>query len=120
MTDGPITIAETSAFIAQAKAVFSEEERQEVVNRIAADPKCGVLIPGSGGVRKVRMALPGKGKSGGARVVYFYHNDGIPLYLLAAFAKNEKANLTRAEIGALKIVTGAIVRAWEKRKEKKP
>ena len=115
MTDHLITIAETNAFITQAKALFTDDERHEVVNGIAADPKCGVLIQGSGGVRKVRVALPGKGKSGGARIVYFYHNDTIPLYLLAVFAKNEKANLTKAEQGALKKMTGAIVRAWEQR-----
>lgn len=115
MTDNPITIAETTTFIAQAKAVFSDDERHEVINRIASDPKCGVLVQGTGGVRKVRVALPGKGKSGGARVVYFYHNDTIPLYLLTVFAKNEKDNLSRAEQAAMKKVTEAIVRAWEKR-----
>jgi len=115
MSNERITIAETNAFIAQAKAVFSDDERQEMVNMIAANPKCGSLIQGSGGVRKVRVALPGRGKSGGARVVYFYHNDAIPLYLLAVFAKNEKDNLTKAECAALKKMTAAIVKAWNKR-----
>jgi len=115
MSDERITIAETNAFIAQAKAVFSDDERQDVVNMIAANPQCGALIQGSGGVRKVRVALPGRGKSGGARVVYFYHNDAIPLYLLAVFAKNEKDNLTKAERNALKNMTAAIVKAWNKR-----
>lgn len=115
MANDLITIAETNAFIAQAKAIFSDDIRHEVVNKIAADPRCGVLIQGTGGVRKVRVALPGKGKSGGARVVYFYHNETIPLYLLAVFAKNEKDNLTKAEQSAMKKVTEAIVRAWEQR-----
>lgn len=115
MTRNPITIAETSAFVAQAKAVFSDDERHDVVNKIAADPKCGVLIQGSGGVRKVRVALPGKGKSGGARVVYFYHNDTIPLYLLAVFAKNDKATLSKTELSALKKVTETIVSTWAMR-----
>lgn len=117
MTDELITIAETKAFIAQAKAVFSDDVRQEMVNTIAADPKCGALIQSTGGVRKVRVALPGRGKSGGARVVYFYHNDTIPLYLLAVFAKNEKDNLSKAERGALKKLTEAIVRAWHERSQ---
>ena len=115
MSDDLITIAETSAFIAQAKTVFSDDERHEVVNRIAADPTCGTLIQGSGGVRKVRVALPGKGKSGGARVIYYYYNDTIPLYLLAVFTKNEKANLTQAELSDLKKITTAIVSAWKTR-----
>lgn len=115
MSDERITIAETNAFIAQAKAVFSDDERQGVVNMIAANPLCGALIQGSGGVRKVRTTLPGRGKSGGARVVYFYHNDTIPLYLLAVFAKSEKDNLTKAECAALKKMTATIVQAWNQR-----
>jgi len=59
--------------------------------------------------------MVGRGKSGGARVVYDYHNDTIPLYLLAVFAKNEKDNLTKTECTALKKMTAAIVQAWHQR-----
>lgn len=118
MTNARITIAETNAFIAQAKTIFSEAERQEVINMIAANPKCGALIRETGGVRKVRIALPGRGKSGGARVVYFYHNGSIPLYLLAVFAKNEKDNLSKAERNELRKMTEAIIRLWNERMKK--
>jgi hypothetical protein len=117
MPDPGMTVAETSAFIAQAKDVFTDEEREDSVNMIAADPKCGEVMQGTGGVRKVRVALSGRGKRGGARVIYFYHDDGMPLYLLAVFAKNEKDNLSKAERNALKTVTGQIVAAWKKRRK---
>lgn len=111
-----VTVAETNAFIAQSKGIFTDEERQEVINVIASDPKCGDLIKGTGGVRKVRIALPGGGKSGGARVAFFYHNNDMPVFLFAVFAKNEKDNLTMAERNELKKVTAAIVTGWKKRK----
>lgn len=82
-----------------------------MVDRVAEDPECGVLIQGTGGVRKVRIALEGRGKSGGARVVYFFHNLDMPLYLLTIFAKNRKSSLTSAEKGGLKRLTTALVRA---------
>lgn len=71
MVDISTTVAETNAFIAQAKGVFSDRERLDVISMIAADPKCGAVMKGTGGVRKVRAPLSGRGKSGGARVVYF-------------------------------------------------
>ena len=51
----------------------------------------------TGGVRKIRWDLPGRGKRGGARVIYYYHGERLPVFLLAAYAKNEKANLTGSE-----------------------
>ena len=115
MTEKLITIAETQAYLAQAKGMLNAEDRQAVIDLIAADPKCGDLIQGTGGVRKVRIALMGRGKSGGARVIYFFHDKTIPVYLLAMFTKNEKANLTKAERNTLKTATTAIVKAWKTR-----
>lgn len=69
--------------------------------RIAANPKCGDLISGGGGIRKVRFAVGTKGKRGGVRIVYFFYNEHVPIFLLAVCAKNTRANLTRAEISML-------------------
>ncbi|MEG3618175.1 type II toxin-antitoxin system RelE/ParE family toxin [Magnetovibrio sp. PR-2] len=115
MTEKLITIAETQAYLSQAKGLLNDSDRQVVIDLIAADPTCGSLLQNTGGVRKVRIPLSGRGKSGGARVVYFFHDNTIPVYLLAVFAKNEKDNLTKAERNALKTATTAIVKAWKTR-----
>jgi hypothetical protein len=96
-----ITVVETNSFIADAKACMNDEERAEAINMIAAHPECGDLIPGGGGIRKVRFAIGGKGKSSGVRIIYFFHNERVPVFLLAVFAKNDRANLTQAETNML-------------------
>jgi hypothetical protein len=62
------TVVETPAYLADAERLFSPEERKVIVDRLAADPVSGVVIPGSGGIRKVRFGFGGRGKSGGARI----------------------------------------------------
>lgn len=104
-----LSVVETNAYLAAAKGVMTEEERAEVVNMIAADPECRELIVGGGGVRKVRFAVGGRGKSGGVRVVYLFHSVGYPAFLLAVFGKNQKANLTKAETNALAKVAKRII-----------
>ena len=113
MCDGPPqTVVETPGYLADARRIFSEEERATVVNMVAHDPTCGVIMEGSGGVRKVRVPAEGRGKSGGARVVYVYPDETLPVFLPAAFAKNEKANLTRAERNELAATVKALVRDY--------
>jgi hypothetical protein len=94
-------VVETPQFIADAARLFAAEERIAIIDQIAADPRRGVVIPGSGGIRKVRFGFGGRGKSGGARVIYVFGGEDVPIFLLAAFAKNEKADLTPAERAAL-------------------
>ncbi len=96
-----ISIAETGTYLARAGKVLSEVEQHAVAQMIARDPSCGVVMEGTGGVRKIRLAIGGRGKSGGARVIYHFHSEGMPVYLLTVFAKSEKANLTPAERNAL-------------------
>ena len=96
-----LTVVETASFVADAKFCMTNEERTEAINMIAANPECGDIMPGGGGIRKVRFAIGGRGKSGGVRIIYYFHNARIPVFLLAVFAKNEQANLTRAEIDML-------------------
>jgi hypothetical protein len=71
---------------------------------LAENPVCGVVMKGTGGVRKVRFAVAGRGKSGGVRIVYAFRNEAHPVYLLTVFAKNEKDNLTAAERRTLRKV----------------
>jgi hypothetical protein len=97
MSNSLCTIVETRPFIQDAKSRLADEERVALINMIAADPTCGVIMEGTGGVRKVRFRVQGRGKSSGVRVVYYFHNETLPIFLLAVFAKNEKTNLSKAE-----------------------
>jgi hypothetical protein len=109
-----IAVFETAAYLARAAKLLTEDEQAAVVEMIARDPTCGVLIQGTGGVRKVRVGLGGRGKSGGARVIYFFHDETIPVFLFSVFAKNEKANLSRAELNALARLTEVIKRGYRR------
>ncbi len=108
ISDPPIAVAETAHFVASARKVLSDTEREELTDFLAWNPEIGDVIAGTGGVRKVRWALKGRGKSGGARVIYYFHDERIPLYLLDIYAKNEKGNLSLAERNAFKMVTAAL------------
>ena len=96
------TVVETPTYLASANKLFSEEERAGVVTLVAADPECGDVIRGTGGFRKVRVARKGMGKSGGARVVYIWRNQRLPVFLIAVFPKNEKENLSMEERNTLR------------------
>jgi hypothetical protein len=89
MPSVPLTVVELPQFVRQAEDVWSDAERQEFVDYIARNPEAGDLIPDTGGVRKVRWRRQrqGMGKRGGARVIYFYHNPAMPLFLLMVYAK---------------------------------
>lgn len=92
-----ITVAETPEYLRRAERLLPAAERHDVVAHLAANPKAGVLIQGTGGVRKLRWARGGRGKSGGVRVIYYFHNEAMPLYLLTMFGKNERSDLSKAE-----------------------
>ena len=92
-----ITVAEMPEYIRRSAKLLSESERNDVIDHVAANPKAGDLIQGTGGVRKLRWARSGRGKSGGVRVIYYFHSDVLPLYLLTVFGKGEKADLSQAE-----------------------
>jgi hypothetical protein len=113
------TVAETSPYLADAaKAGLSAEEMQAIVAAIATDPEQGDLVQGSGGVRKVRIAGRGKGKSGGYRIMVAHVGDDAPAYILALLGKHERANFTDAQVNAMKAVTMSIKQYWRKRRKK--
>ena len=91
------TIVETPGYLKAAESIFTELERERIVAMVAAEPECGKVIQGTGGYRKVRVGCGGMGKRGGARVVYILRNEAFPVFLVAAYAKNEKENLTQKE-----------------------
>lgn len=104
-----ITVAELAEYQRRAEKLLAESERQDVVHYVAAFPKAGDLIKGTGGVRKLRWRRGGKGKSGGVRVIYYFHSERMPLYLLTIFAKNERADLTQAERNELALLVDTLV-----------
>jgi hypothetical protein len=92
------TVVELPEFLRRAKAIMSEADRTALVDFVAANPEAGIAL--GGGLRKVRIAREGGGKSGGYRTVYVFGGTHMPIFLLTVFAKNEKDNLTPAEQAA--------------------
>lgn len=74
-------------------------------------------MQGTGSVRKLRWASKGKGKSGGSRIIYFFYNEKIPMFLLTIFGKNEKINLSKSERNELSKLVKELVNNYQ-RKEK--
>lgn len=100
------TIIETAGYLSAASgAGMTDEERNAVVDVLAANPTAGDIMPGCGGARKLRIAKPGKGKSGGYRVITYFGGENVPVFLLTVFGKNERANLTKAERNGLAVLT---------------
>ena len=112
MAAAPMTGVETERFLKDARPLISDGERAELVAFVGANPEAGQVIPDTGGVRKIRGALPGRGKRGGTRVIYYYHSASLPVFLLAAYAKNEKANLTKAERNAMRRLAPMLVTGY--------
>jgi hypothetical protein len=102
------SVVETPLFLKAAEEIFSEAEREDIVSMVAADPECGDVMEGTGGFRKVRVGRGGMGKRGGARLIYILRNEEFPIFLITAYAKNEKDNLTKKERNELKKRADAI------------
>src|ERR1700685_1031996 len=109
MANAPMTVVETARFLKDVKSMMSDSDREELVAFLGANPMVGEIIPETGGVRKIRWALAGRGKRGGARIIYYFHNESLPVFLLAAYGKNEKANLSMAERNAMKRLVPILV-----------
>jgi hypothetical protein len=93
---GLLTFVETATFTRLVHEVVSDDDYAEFQRELARHPEQGDLLEGCGGVRKVRMAARGKGKSGGARVIYLYLRHRQRIYLLYLFTKGDAANLSPA------------------------
>ena len=89
-----LTVVETNAFFRRAEKLLSEEEHEELLFYLASHPGDGDEIPGTGGIRKLRFAVGGRGKSGGVRAIYYYYDEENPLFALLLYGKNEQVNLT--------------------------
>ena len=101
------TVVELPEFQRRAKAIMSEQEREAAINYIAANPNDGVSL--GGGLRKIRIPRDGGGKSGGFRTLYVFGGNHMPIFLITVFAKNEKANLSKAGQAAAVEMSKALV-----------
>lgn len=110
------TVIETPPYLADATRLFSEAERATIIDMVSDDPQCGVVISGTGGVRKLRVPASGRGKRGGARVIYLFGGVDVPIFLMAVFAKNERSDLTQAERNELAKVTTAMLRDYRRQR----
>ncbi len=91
-------LIETRVFTKQVGALLSDEEYAEFQSRLAANPGLGVLIRGGGGIHKARIAVGSQGKSGGARVIYYWAVRRDVILLLYAYLKNRAADLTPKQV----------------------
>jgi hypothetical protein len=95
------TVAETAIFQRYAEGIWTEDEKNEFITWIAANPIAGDVIPGTGGCRKVRWASSSRGKRGGARIIYFNAADQT-LWLLIVYTKAKFDKLPREFLAKLK------------------
>jgi hypothetical protein len=109
-TNYGITIVELLSFQNDADRIFSDQEREDLSDFISANPVFGDVIPGTGGIRKLRWRARGNGKRGGARVIYYFRDLNMPVFLLAVYAKGEKMNLTMHERELMQRVVETLVR----------
>ena len=110
-----ITVAETQQYQRKAKRLLSNVEQLEIITYLAVNPKAGILIEDTGGIRKLRWRKASRGKSGGVRVIYYYHSEIMPLYLLTVFGKNERANLSKQEKHILAKAVKQLVEYWREK-----
>jgi mRNA-degrading endonuclease RelE of RelBE toxin-antitoxin system len=110
-----ITIVETRQFASDCSGILSEDEVDDLKVFLSANPEAGVVIPGSGGIRKLRWAATGRGKRGGSRVIYYFLDSEAPLFLIAVYAKSRKADLDADELKAARQFAEAIAKEHRKR-----
>lgn len=97
-----MVIIETSVFTRRVTALLSDDEYRELQATLVERPKAGPVIPGSGGIRKLRWSASGRGKRGGARVIYYWATEQEHLLMLFIYAKNESDDLTQDQIKTLR------------------
>ncbi|HEY1978788.1 MAG TPA: type II toxin-antitoxin system RelE/ParE family toxin [Xanthobacteraceae bacterium] len=114
MARRPVSVIEFPGYRRRADELLSRDEQDAIVDLIAYEPTCGDLIPGTGGLRKVRVGRGGSGKRGGARIVYYFHNTEYPVLVVAIYAKNEKADLSAQDKRKFLALVKEITTQWQR------
>jgi hypothetical protein len=99
-----VVIVETRGFTARIHELLPDDDYQLLQLELVRQPEAGRVIPGTGGLRKLRWAASGRGKRGGARVIYFWHAKSQHILMLFIYPKNERSDLTAAQRQALRKV----------------
>ncbi len=92
-----MTIVETHSFQKESQKILGEREVDKLKNFLSLNPQSGDIIPGLRGIRKIRWQVNQKGKTGGARIIYFFYNTNLPIFLLDIYTKSEKSDLSSKE-----------------------
>ncbi len=95
-------IVETPVFTKRVKTLIPEEEYRKLQNELILNPERGKIIKGSGGLRKIRWSIPGKGKSGGVRVIYYFVIQRETILMLFVYTKSDQEDLTKDQLKILK------------------
>jgi len=95
-------LIETPTFTRMLTALLTDDEYRGLQNELMEDPESGDIIKGGGGIRKLRYAAQGRGKSGGVRVIYYWVKDNHQIYMLVVYPKSKKDNLTDKETAILR------------------
>jgi hypothetical protein len=103
---------ETSVFTRRIKELISDDEYKDLQEALVQRPDMGFIIQGTGGLRKIRWKLEGKGKSGGVRTIYYWMTESEHIYMLYVYPKSEQEDLTPEQKKALKL----IVERWSDEK----
>lgn len=114
----PVIVMQTPEVQASVWKLLCDEKLSLLIDDLTCNPAVGDLIPGTGGVRKLRWGLEGRGKRGGTRVIYFCHDTDVPLFALTAHAKSERSDLSQADRNEFRVLTGLLVEAYRKRRRK--
>ena len=112
------TVLEMPEFIRQTESCMDEVSKKSFIDYIAAHPLEGDVIVGAGGIRKIRWTGDShKGKRGGVRVIYYYYDQSVPIFLLTVYGKNQKENLTQDEKKMLRALIGKIVETYQENED---
>jgi len=100
-------IFETTIFTKKIISLLNDEEYRSLQSILVEKPDSGDIIQGSGGIRKIRWGASGRGKRGGARVIYYWATQHDQIFMLYAYAKNERDDLTKDQLSVLRTVVSA-------------
>lgn len=111
----PITIAELKSVSKELDGLLTAGERTGLIDFLACNPEMGEIMPRTGGIRKMRWPCASRGKSSGLRVIYYFHDLNMPLYILAVYSKGQKLRLTAAEEREMAMLVRTLVRRYAER-----